>query len=133
MMAMTLRKKKEQEKLEAAAAGDSIGETAISDGEGLSPSGPNSGVQSSSNSRRSSAGASVSNPNASDREDIKASTLKGQLHSLTTLVDAGSNKTSPVASAGFKGKARFSDEVAAREEEERGRRGRSSRTPDSNA
>lgn len=136
---MTLRKRKEQEKLEAeaAAAAASAGNfnSALSDNEGsaASPSAPRSGVQSGANSRRSSASNNQSNSSVIDREDIKASTLKGQLHSLTSIESEGARNSNTSLPPGVKAKARFSDVVGVQEEEERGRRGRSSRTPDSQA
>lgn len=143
MMAMTLRKKKEQERLEAAAAeangaidlqtpSSERGRTSsfTDDSIGLSlPTSPNTAVSQIASRRAS--GSSEDAKHGQINADISRGALKGHLQGLSTI----SGKTPESANVSFaptigKGKTRFAEVV--QEDEERGRRGRSSRTPDSN-
>lgn len=145
MMAMTLRKKKEQEKLEAAAAAAAEGNGVIDlqtpssergrtssftdDSVGLSlPTSPNTAVSQIASRRAS--GSSEDAKQSQNTADISRAALKGHLQGLSSI----SGKTPESANVSFvptinKGKTRFAEVV--QQEEERGRRGRSSRTPDS--
>lgn len=141
MMAMTLRKKKEQERLEASAGSNGASDlqtpgserdrtsSFTDDSVGLSlPTSPNTAV-SQIVSRRAS-GSSEDAKQAQNTADISRSALKGHLQGLSSI----SGKASESANVSFvptinKGKTRFAEVV--QQEEERGRRGRSSRTPDS--
>lgn len=107
MMAMTLRKKKEQEQAEAAEEQARIAQSA-------SNSRPASPPISRGSSRRSSG-------STTDRAGIEA------LQPLSALKPSGTQMITPTKGKGRV--ARFADVVE--HEEERGRRGRSSRTPES--
>ncbi|MCO5589559.1 hypothetical protein L7F22_043527 [Adiantum nelumboides] len=141
MMAMTLRKKKEQERLEAAAELNGVtdlqtpsserGRTSsfTDDSVGLSlPTSPNTAVSQIASRRAS--GSSEDAKHGQNTADISRAALKGHLQSLSSI----SGNTPESANVSFvptinKGKTRFAEVV--QHEEERGRRGRSSRTPDS--
>ncbi|UZJ54494.1 hypothetical protein CBS101457_003814 [Exobasidium rhododendri] len=125
MMAMTLRKKKEQERIEAA---DREGRTPGSENPSLNSfsdaasnletSQPTSPRTSLPNSRRSSGSQSES---AKAVLDPNANKTAGSLQGLTVINEVRQG-------APIKGRTRFAEVV---KEEERGRRGRCSRTPDS--
>ncbi|PWN48696.1 hypothetical protein IE53DRAFT_370381 [Violaceomyces palustris] len=119
MMAMTLRKKREQERAELEGRADSEGFGNRSEGDASVPLSPSNPSRSFPNSRRSSG----SNP-AGDFEESANSVQhrKGQLQAMTSIAP-------PPEARSVKGKTRFA-EVIEQEEEERGRRGRSSRTPE---
>ena len=123
MMALTLRKKKEQERLEAEKEGRTPGSeipslSSYSDAaSNVDLSQPTSPRTSLPNSRRSS-GSQSDLPKVAN--ESSSHLLKGNLQGLTAITEP----RQVVA----KGRTRFAEVV---EEEERGRRGRSSRTPDS--
>lgn len=126
MMALTLRKKKEQERLEAEREGrtpgsENISLTSYSDvASNVDLSQPTSPRTSLPNSRRSSG--SHTDSHISNGIDASTNHIKGHFQGLTSITS-----TRPPPNV-IKGRARFAEAV---EEEERGRKGRGSRTPES--
>jgi GATA-binding protein len=141
MMALTLRKKKEQERAQAAAEAEALARQTAAAGAGDSYAGSSSvptgvlttATQSTSTSPdlTHSAASHPSSRRSSGSQGESAgvhaplSAMKGStaLYGMTAL-DEG-----PTGSGRAKGRARFAE--AFHEEEERGRRGRNSKTPDS--
>lgn len=129
MMALTLRKKKEQERLEAAEregrtpGSENPSLTSYSDvASNLDLSQPTSPRTSLPNSRRSSG--SQNDLQKSNGFDASTNHIKGHLQGLTSITAATRAPPPNV----IKGRARFAEAV---EQEERGRKGRGSRTPES--
>ncbi|KAN0062020.1 Sodium- and chloride-dependent GABA transporter 1 [Thecaphora frezii] len=129
MMAMTLRKKREQEAADAKAEQEArIKAEAGSQGGSSAKQSPSITSRSVASSRRSSGSniaAEASEMGEAAHNAAGPIMMRGQLQGFTSI--------RPVAGVAEpragKGKARFA-EVIAQEEEERGRRGRSSRTPE---
>jgi len=133
MMAMTLRKKREQEKLEAERAALQGGAESLTSAAGSETSGAaefSAPVSPASGSRPSLPTSRRSSGNSDIRPELGAAgpsnVLSGQLQGLTSI-QAGA-PFGPQPPARGKARARFAEMA---EEEERGRRGRSSRTPES--
>ena len=124
MMALTLRKKREQEAAEARELeAKSKSETGSVAGSSARQS-PVAASRSLASSRRSSG----SHTGADPGETVNLASARNQLQGITSI-----NPSAPsTATSRAKGKARFA-EVVQEEEEERGRRGRSPRTPESSA
>lgn len=114
MMAMTLRKKKEEEKAQAEAAAAAAGSSSRAASTGLD----SSGASSKPLSRQASGSGHAS---SSSHQPVSAMKASSSLQGLTSIDGAPK---------GSKGRARFAEVV---QEEERGRRGRSPRTPESHA
>jgi GATA-binding protein len=118
MMAMTLRKKKEQEELATAAAAgvNADGSTDEHDTRASKPCSPTTTVRTSASSRQES----------TSPRDVKV--MHDAHTALPRTTPNVSSQSTSVNANGSRSKARFAELI---QEEERGRRGRSSRTPES--
>lgn len=130
MMAMTLRKKKEQERLEAGnRTPGSEQPSATSYTESIVDlSQPTSPTTAASRASQPTSRRGSGSPVEPKVIDVNNYALRGQLHGLSSINQPQVVPDVSVHPSAGKGKTRFAEVV---EEEERGRKGRSSRTPES--